>query len=444
MTAHESENTGFLGRIGLGRPALRAWALYDWANSAFMTTVVAAVFPIYFAKVAAAGMAPEDAQTRYALGTAVALLLVAFVAPPLGALADRRAWRKRLLFGFALLGVLATAALFLVVEGDWVLALLCFGLGNLGAGASVVFYDSLLPHIAGPDEVDRTSTAGFALGYLGGGILLAANLAWIQRPELLGFLGLDLEEGSTLPTRLAFVSVAIWWLAFTVPLMRRVPEPAALVLRGPGRGGLLGMRATLREIRSFPNAFLMLAAFLIYNDGVVTIIRMATIYGQGIGLGTADMIGALLLVQFIGIPCSFLFGGLAGRLGAKRSILVALSVYAVVALLGFFMRTAAHFYLLAILVGLVQGGAQALSRSLFASLVPRQKSGEFFGFFAVGEKFAGVFGPLLFGTVLATTDSSRMAMGGVLLFFVVGGAILLRVDVDAGRAQARAAEAAIE
>ena len=438
MESARDRIAGALARLGLDRPEARAWALYDWANSAFMTTVVAGVFPIYFAKVAAAGLPPEVAQGRFAAGTAIALLCVALLAPPLGALADARAWRKPLLFAFALLGVLGTAGLVVVGQGDWLPALLFFGIGNLGAGASVVFYDSLLPHVASPGQVDRTSTSGFALGYLGGGILLALNLAWILRPDLFGMA--DAEE--TLPTRLAFASVAVWWLVFTLPLMKRVPEPPAL-RRPPGerRSALHGLAATLREIRSFPNAFLMLLAFLIYNDGILTIIRMATIYGTGIGLETKHMVTALLIVQFIGIPCSIAFGSLAGRLGTKRSILLALGVYGVVTVLGFYMDSAADFYLLAGLVGLVQGGAQALSRSLFSSLIPRQKSAEFFGFFAIGEKFAGVLGPTLFAMVLATSDSSRTAMAWVLVFFVVGGLILTRVDVDEGRAEARAAEA---
>jgi len=425
-------------RLGLGSPALRAWALYDWANSAFMTTVVAAVFPIYFAKVAAAGFTPDEAQGRFAAASALALLAVALVAPPLGGVADRLAIRKRLLFGFAALGSLACVGLFFVGEGDWVWALVFFGLGNFGAGASAVFYDALLPHLAKPDEVDRASTAGFALGYLGGGLLLALNLAWITKPTWFG-----LPAEGTLGPRLAFLSVAVWWLFFTLPLMRRVPEPPALVASAPTilRGGPFAtVRGTLAEIRRYPEAFKMLVAFLLYNDGILTIIRMATIFGAGIGLSSSHMILALLLVQFVGIPCSFVFGALAGRIGTKRAVILALGVYCCVALLGYFMRTSWHFFALAGLVALVQGGAQALSRSLFASLVPRQKSAEFFGFFAVGEKFAGVLGPTLFATVALTSGSSRSAMLWVLGFFVIGGGLLLRVNVAAGREAARAAE----
>lgn len=416
--------------------------MYDWANSAFMTTIVAAVFPIYFANVAASEFTPDQAQGRFAAASALALLAVAILAPPLGSLADRRATRKRLLALFAGLGVLACVGLFFVEEGDWVFALAFFALGNFGAGASAVFYDSLLPHIARPDQVDRASTAGFALGYLGGGLLLALNLAWITQPTWFG-----LPEEGTLGPRLAFLSVGLWWLLFTLPLLKRVPEPPPLKtsFEALGRSGpFQAARQTLAEIRRYPEAFKLLIAFLLYNDGILTIIRMATIFGTGIGLSSGSMILALLLVQFVGIPCSFLFGAFANRVGAKRAVLVALMVYCLVSLLGYFMTTSGHFFALAGLVALVQGGAQALSRSLFASLVPRQKSGEFFGFFAVGEKFAGVLGPTLFAAVSLSTGSSRSAMLWVLLFFVTGGFLLSRVDVQGGRRAARAAELELE
>lgn len=429
----------FWERLGLASPSLVAWALYDWANSAFMTTVVAAIFPIYFAEVVAAEFSPAEAQGRYAAASAIALLAVALVAPMLGAVADRMAIRKRLLFFFAVTGSLACGGLFFATEGDWIFALVCFGLGNFGAGASAVFYDALLPHLVTPEKVDRASTAGFALGYLGGGLLLAVNLAWILKPSWFG-----LPAEGTLGPRLAFLSVALWWFVFTLPLMRRVPEPPALLASAvnPGKSGLfVGVRQTLAEIRQYPEAFKLLVAFLLYNDGILTIIRMAAIFGAGLGLASGDMILALLLVQFVGIPCSFLFGAIADKVGTKHAILGALGVYGCVALLGYYMQTSWHFFVLAGLVALVQGGAQALSRSLFSSLVPRQKSAEFFGFFAVGEKFAGVLGPTLFAVVALNTGSSRSAMLWVLGFFVVGGGLLARVNVQKGREQARAAEA---
>jgi UMF1 family MFS transporter len=243
--------------------------------------------------------------------------------------------------------------------------------------------------------------------------------------------------------------VAVWWVVFSLPLFLRVPEPPARLepdeRRGesPVRAAFARLGETFRELRGYRQAFLMLLAFLIYNDGIQTIIKMATAYGTEMGIGQSSLIGAILLVQFVGIPCSFLFGMLAGRIGAKHSLFLGLLLYTAISVLGYFMKTAAHFYLLAVLVGMVQGGTQALSRSLFASMIPRHKSGEFFGFFSIFEKFAGIFGPLIFAGTIAATGSSRNAILSVIAFFAVGAAILSLVDLDAGRAAARAAEAAL-
>jgi UMF1 family MFS transporter len=439
---------GVWARLGLPRPELRAWVLYDWANSAMVTTIVAAVFPIYFYRVAGDGLPPGEATRRFALATTVGLALIAVLAPLLGALADVTAAKKKLLGSFLTLGTLSTAGLFFVQHGDWQLASVLLVLANVGASGSFVFYDSLLPHIASRREMDRVSTAGYAAGYLGGGLLLALQLAWIRRPDLFGLPsgpGLTPAE-STLPARLAFLSVAVWWLAFSIPLLRRVREPAVRPAPGETAGRALvhawrRLRRTSHELRRHRQAFLLLLAFLLYNDGIATIIKMATIYGTEIGIEPGALILAILLVQFIGIPFSVLFGVLAGRIGAKRAIGVALVVYVGIAALAYFMRTAAHFFILAVAVGMVQGGAQALSRSLFASLVPRRQSSEFFGFFAVLEKFAGIAGPALFALAIQLTGSSRAAIASVVLFFVAGALILRRVDVDAGRRAAQAADA---
>ena len=430
----------WLNRSGLGRPELRAWAMYDWANSAFMTTIIAGVFPIYFASVAAADLPGDVATVRFSTVTTISLLCVAVMAPILGAVADYAAVKMKMLAGFLALGVIATGAMFFIERGDWLLAALLFGLGNIGASGSFVFYDALLPHLAAPDEIDRVSTAGYALGYVGGGLLLAVNLAWIQAPALFGI------DGPDTAARLSFLSVAIWWLGFSIPLFRHVSEPARTVERDerPGAGSIRAaftrLGETLGELRGYRQAFLMLLAFLVYNDGINTIIRMATIYGTQIGIDRGSLIAALLLTQFIGIPFAFMFGGLASRIGPKSSIFLSLAVYLVISVLGYFMSTPLHFFTLAILVGTVQGGSQALSRSLFASMIPRHKSGEFFGFFAVFEKFAGIAGPALFGLTAALTGSSRYAILSVITFFVVGGALLALVDVDAGRRAARSAD----
>ena len=254
------------------------------------------------------------------------------------------------------------------------------------------------------------------------------------------------ESDATLPARLAFLSVAVWWGLFSIPLFRRVPEPPARIepdeRRGenPMRAAFVRLGETFRELRSYRQAFLMLLAFLIYNDGIQTIIKMATAYGTEIGIGQSALIGAILLVQFVGIPCTFLFGSVAGRLGAKRSLFVGLLAYTVISILGYYMTTATHFYILAALVGMVQGGTQALSRSLFASMIPQHKSGEFFGFFSIFEKFAGIFGPLIFAGTIAMTGSSRNAILSVIGFFAVGAGLLALVDVDEGQRVAREVE----
>ena len=439
-----------LSRLGLSRPELRAWAMYDWAASAMQTTIMVAVFPIYFEKVAGAGLVESGATQRLATVNSLALVIIALISPILGAVSDYRANKKRWIAIFMVLGVAAILGMFFIHHGDLNLASILFTLSLVGVAGSFVFYEALLPHLARRDEIDRVSSAGYAMGYVGGGILLALNLAWIQRPDWFGLpAGPGLTESqATLPVRLAFLSVAVWWVIFSLPLFRRVPEPPPLLEPDERRGenpvkvALIRLGETFQELRSYRNAFLLLLAFLIYNDGIQTIIKMATAYGTEIGIGQSALIGAILLVQFVGIPCTFLFGMVAGRIGTKRAIFLGLLVYAAISILGYFMKTATHFYILAGLVGTVQGGTQALSRSLFASMIPHHKSGEFFGFFSVFEKFAGIFGPLIFAGTIAATGSSRNAILSVIAFFAVGAAILWFVDLEEGQRDARAADKA--
>ena len=435
--------SSILERLGLHRPELRAWAMYDWANSAFVTTIVAAVFPIYFNRVAGANLDPAVASFRFAAATTIALAVVAVLAPILGAVADFAGTKKKMLGSFLGLGVMATACMFFIQQGDWKLGAGLFILGNVGAAGSFVFYDSLLPHIASHQEMDRVSTAGYALGYLGGGLLLAINLAWIQRPELFGI------EGQGLATRLSFLSVALWWLGFSIPLLRKVPEPVRKIeadeqVEGnPFHAAFVRLGETLRELRGYKQAFLMMLAFLVYNDGIGTIIRMATTFGTEIGIAQESLIGAILLVQFVGIPFAFLFGQVATRIGAKRAIFITLAVYMGISIFSYDIATAGEFYFLALSVGMVQGGSQALSRSLFASMIPRHKSSEFFGFFGVFEKFAGIAGPAVFAFMIRATGSSRNAILSIITFFIVGAALLTRVNVEDGQRVARAAEARV-
>ena len=430
-----------LARIGLGRPVLRAWAMYDWANSAFWCTVVVAVFPPFFSRYAAAGLPDVVATSRFAWATTLAVTIVALMAPVLGAIADHRALKKKLLAVFMLIGVVATLLMATVSRGEWLFALALFVVGNIGVASTLVFYDSLLPHIAGPDELDRVSTAGFAIGFIGGGVLLLINLAWILRPSAFGLP--DAVAG----LKLSLASVGVWWLVFSIPLLRRVPEPAVRLgdlgdsIAAQVRGGMVAAWKTLQELRQSRNAFLMLIAFLLYNDGIQTIIRMSSIYGIEIGIDQNAQIAAFVLVQFVGVPCSFAFGAVAGRIGAKTALFISLCVYVCISVLGYFMSETWHFFALAFLVGLVQGGSQALSRSLFARMIPKHKSSEYFGFFAVFEKFAGIAGPLVFAGSVWLFGSSRVAVLSVILFFVLGALVLTRVDVPAGEAEAAAAEA---
>lgn len=436
---------GLLERLGLHRRELRAWAMYDWALSAVQTTVMVAVFPIFFITVAAADVGEARANQTWATANSIAIAIVALLSPMLGAIADYAGAKKRLCAAFMILGALASGGMFWIHRGDLGLASTLFGLAAIAAAGSAVFYESLLPHIASDAEVDRVSTAGYAVGYIGGGVLLALNLLWIQRPGWFGLAGSE----PTLPVRLAFVSVSVWWLLFSVPLFRYVSEPPRRLERderageNPIRVAFSRLVETFHELRGYRNAFLMLVGFLLYNDGIATIQRMAAAYGTEVGIDRGALIAAILIVQFVGIPCTFLFGGLAGWIGAKRAIFLGLLVYVGISVLGYYMRTATHFFVLAALVGMVQGGTQALSRSLFAAMIPRHKSGEFFGFYSVFNKFAGIFGPLLFAGTIGATGSSRNAILSVILFFVAGAALLAFVDVEEGERAARAAEATL-
>jgi MFS transporter, UMF1 family len=441
-----------LKKLGLDRPELRAWAMYDWANSAMACTIVTAVFPLYYSGVACKGvMKEEDATGWFAIATTVAMVIIAVASPILGTLTDFNRRKKQMLGGFLALGAGAVAAMFFIYEGDWILASLLFILANIGANGSYVFYDALLPHIAREDEIDRVSTAGYALGYIGGGALLGLNLAWIMKPEWFGLpSGKDLSmTQATLPMRLSFLSVAIWWVVFSIPMFRRVPEPPGMGLPPGYEGGtalpirtaIARLVETARSLRRYRQAFIMLLAFLIFNDGIGTIMRMAGIYAKELKIEKETIIASIMIVQFVGIPFAFLFGMLAGRIGAKLSIALGLWIYVVICIVGYFMTNGTHFLLLSILVGTVQGGTQALSRSLFASLIPRDKSGEFFGFFGTVEKFAGILGPATFAVINIVTGSSRGAIIAVIAFFVIGGGLLAMVDVPEGQRIAREEEA---
>ena len=418
---------------------VNAWAMYDWANSAFAVVILTAIFPVYFrALVINAGAAPETATAYWAYTTSLSLLLVALIGPVIGAAADFLGAKKRFLAVALSLGVLGTVGLAFLSSGEYLLGALLFAVANLGFAGGNVFYESLLPQVARPNDLDRVSARGYALGYLGGGLLLVFNALWLYRPEWFWMANRNIA------LRACFVSVAFWWLIFALPLFRAVKEPA---VHGPPRSQLALSNSfarlvqTFRQIRRYRELTIFLGAFWLYNDGISTIIKLAAAYGDEIGVDHNDMLGALILTQFIGFPCSIGFGRLADYFGAKRAILAGLALYTVISVAGFFIRNAADFYALAIMVGVVQGGTQALSRSLFTTMVPKTRSAEFFGFFSTGEKVAGIIGPALFGFVGQLTGSSRWGIVSVTMLFVAGAFLLWRVDAEEGREVAESVDA---
>jgi UMF1 family MFS transporter len=333
--------------------------------------------------------------------------------------------------------VLGSAALAFVGNDTFVLGSFLFAIANLGFAGGNIFYEALLPHIARPEDLDRVSARGYALGYLGGGLLLIVTTVSFFAPQWF------LLSNRPAAVRASFVSVALWWAVFSWPLFRRIPEPIhrAQISLTSVSAGLHELLSTLRQIRRYRELALFLLAFWIYSDGVGTIIKIATAYGDEIGIGHNDMLIALILTQFVGFPSSLGFGALARSSGPKRATLLGLGVYILISTGGFFMRSAVHFYVLAVAVGLVQGGTQALSRSIFARLVPKARSSEFFGFFSTGQKLAGIIGPAIFGLIGQLTGSSRWGILSVILLFATGAGLLWRVDLEAGERAASTANA---
>ena len=413
-----------------------SWCLYDWANSAFASTIMAAVLPVFYSSVAGANLNKTTASSYWGYTNTLAMLVVAFSAPILGALADHRGIKKRFLALFAGMGIVSTSLLVFVGKGDWFLASFLYIIGMVGFSGGNNFYDSLLPHVAGEKDIDRISSLGYALGYLGGGILLAFNVAMILKPHWFGIA--DAEWG----TRYSFLTVGVWWAAFSIPILKNVPEPPIIPIPGessnPLRASLQRLSLTFHNIRQYREAFKFLIAFWLFNDGIGTIISMAVIFGAEINIPQAHLIGSILAVQFIGIPFSILFGRLAGRMGTKRAIFLGLAVYTGISIGGYFIQTALHFWILAVLVGFVQGGTQALSRSLFGTMIPKSRSAEFFSFYDVSSKFAGIIGPFVFGIVGQMTGSSRLSVVALVVFFIGGGMILSTVNEKEGRAKALA------
>jgi MFS transporter, UMF1 family len=419
-----SAGSGRVRSVLLRRPVI-AWALCDWANSAFATTVMAGFFPLYFKQYWNAGVAATESTFRLGLANGLASLVIALLAPLIGAIADKGGARIRLLALFTVLGAAMTTALYWVGRGDWMTASIIYLIASIGFWCGNQFYDSLLTDVAEERDYDIVSGYGYALGYLGGGVLFLINVLMVTKPAMFGIA--DASEG----VRISFVTVGAWWVLFSIPVLflkeRRASTPLPF---GPAiRAGWRELLDTVRHIRGDRTLLWFLLAYWIYIDGVYTIIKMAVDYGLSIGLEQSALITALLLVQFIGFPAALAFGWLGKRTGPRTGIFIGIAVYMAAAVYAYFLDSEIEFFALAAVIGLVQGGVQSLSRSLFGRLVPPGKSGEFFGFYNLMGKAASILGPLLTGVVALLTADSRLGIVSVSILFIIGAAFLTKVRV---------------
>jgi UMF1 family MFS transporter len=409
------------------RKAVRSWVMYDWANSAFATTIMAAVMPIYYQK----GIGGTDAG--WAFTQTASAIIIAVLAPLLGAMADHYGNKKAYLRFFTYLGSAASVCLAFPGNGDVLFASLLVILGMIGIGGGGTFYDALLNDVASPANREKVSARGYAMGYLGGGLLLVVNLLLIQMPDAFGLP--DSAAGS----RISFVTVGIWWILFSIPLFRNVKESAPAMTSRFGsqvREGIRRLGETARHIRHYPELWKYMVAYWFLFDGVNTVIVMATSYGTTIGIEDTALIGALLITQFVGYPATAGFGLLAARHGGKKMLYASMAAYLVIVILGFMMKNALHFFILAGLVGLVQGGSQATARAIYSRLIPSSKTAEFNGFLTFTSRFFSFAGPLVFGLVKIFTDSSRYAILAVAFFFVAAMIALSFVNLAKGEREA--------
>mgnify|MGYP001345154744 FL=1 len=410
--------------------AVWSWAFYDWANSAYSTTVMAGFFPLFFKEYWADPHNPSQSTFYLGMANSIASMVVAALAPLLGSVADQGSAKKKFLTFFAFLGVIMTGGLWMVAQGNWQMAVLFYVIATIGFASGNVFYDALLPGLASEERVDAVSSLGFGIGYLGGGLLFLVNVFMYLKPELFG-----IPDGAT-AIKLSFLSVAVWWAVFTIPLILFVPEPKNyenIDFNNAIRMGWVQLVQTFKEIRNMKVVGTFLLAYWFYIDGVDTIIRMAVDYGMSLNFPGESLIIALLIVQFVAFPAALIYGWLASKIGAKTGIMVGIIAYSFITLLGYFMTEAWHFYVLAILIGLFMGGIQALSRSLYTRIIPPDKSAEFFGFYNMLGKFAAIIGPALMGTIALVTGSARLSILSILLLFILGAFFLNKVDIKEGK-----------
>ena len=407
---------------------VKGWALYYWGNHAFTTSIVTVFFPIFFKDYWNHGVDVSTSTFRLGLANSGASLIVALSAPVLGAIADKGGHKKRFLLGTAFLGAVMVFALHFVGLGQWQWAMFFYMAASIGYWWGNVFGDSMLVSVSEPRKLDMTSAVGYFSGYLGGGLFLVLGLAMSLKPELFGL------ADKVSAVKVILMLTAVWWLLFSLPLWFWVPEPTAPDAREPlgkaVRDGFRQLAETMRHVRGYKPVYMFLIAYWVYIDGVNTVIQMAVDYGKAIGFTTNDLIAAVLLVQVIGVPAALVFGRIGERIGAKRGIFLGLAVYTLVSVFAAFMHSTWQFYVLAAMIGLVQGGVQLLSRSYYARLVPAERAGEFFGFYNMLGEFAAIIGPVLIGTVSVLTHSPRISILSVIILFAAGAVLLAKVHRD--------------
>jgi UMF1 family MFS transporter len=408
--------------------------MYDWANSAFATVILSAVLPVYFvalvpeegAQISFLGLSHSfRASALWGYAVSCSMLIVAITSPYLGSLADRFSIHRKFLFAYCLMGILATSFLFLATPGKYLLASFLFILANIGFAGGNVFYNAFLPKLAANHELDRLSSKGFAYGYLGGGIALLIVFGMIQGYSFLGFA----DKGAA--SRAGFLLTGFWWFLFAIPTYLYVRIPASPIMPNTLHRGIRGYFRIFAEIKKHPSLLLFLIAFLFYNDGIQTIIVVAAIFArEELGLSQGTILSCFLMIQFVAMPGTLLFGRLAEAYGAKRSLYLALFLFILVTIYAYFMNHAWEFWLLGFVIAIILGGSQAVSRSFFSSLIPEGKHAEFFGFYAISAKFASVFGPFVFALIVDITGSARISILALTFFFVTGMLLLTKVKDD--------------
>jgi UMF1 family MFS transporter len=403
------------------------WALYDWANSAYTMTVTTAVFPLYFKAAASQVGIADNVSTAYVgFANSFATLLISLLAPILGTIADYYGMKKRFFMVFLALGTTACLALGFVPQSQWMMLIAVYIISAIGFSGSNIFYDAFLVDVTEDERMDRVSTFGYAIGYIGSTIPFIIALAII----LLGQSGVLPFDGFTTP-KIAFVITAIWWISFSIPMAKSVkqihgiPKEDHYIRRSFGR-----LFRTLKDVRKNKATFLFLLAYFFYIDGVDTIIKMASSYGYDLGVSSNNLLIILLATQFVAFPCALIFGRLADRFKGKTMLYAAIAMYIFICIYAYFLKTTFDFWVLAMLVGTVQGGIQALSRSYFAKLVPKANSNEFFGLYNIFGKFAAIMGPAMIGVITIATGESKYGVVSLIVLFVLGAAILTQVKPE--------------